>query len=78
MSEAQSYVDAFLVSTGWKPTQSLLVAGALRYAEYDYFKAQMIEHVVLKGRKVEGLPKGDYEFTDWESLFRAIDSFARA
>ena len=77
MLEAQSYVDAFFVSTGWKPTQSLLVAGALRYSEYDYFKEQIIEHVVLKGRRVEG-PKGDYEFTDWETLSRAVDSFARA
>ena len=76
-SEARSYVDAFLGSTGWKPTQSLLVAGALRYAEYDYFKEQIIEHVVLKGRKVEG-PKGDYEFTDWEALSRAVDSFVRS
>jgi len=77
MSEAQSYVDAFLVSTGWKPTQSLLIAGALRYDEYDYFKAQIIEHVVLKCREVEGA-KGDYEFTDWETLSRAVESFARA
>ena len=76
MLEAQSYVDAFFVSTGWKPSQSLLVAGALRYSEYDYFKEQIIEYVVLKGRKVEG-PKGDYEFTDWETLSRAVDSFAR-
>jgi menaquinone-dependent protoporphyrinogen oxidase len=77
MLEAQSYVDAFLVSTGWKPTQSLLVAGALRYDEYDYFKAQIIEHVVLKCREVAGA-KGDYEFTDWGSLSRAVESFARA
>ena len=42
MPEAQSYLDAFLKGTGWKPTQSLLVAGALRYAEYDYFKEQII------------------------------------
>jgi menaquinone-dependent protoporphyrinogen oxidase len=37
MLEAQSYVNDFLVNTGWKPTQSLLIAGALRYDEYDYF-----------------------------------------
>jgi menaquinone-dependent protoporphyrinogen oxidase len=77
MLEAQSYVDEFLASTGWKPTQSLLIAGALRYEEYDYFKAQIIEHVVLKGRKVEG-PKGDHEFTDWDTLSRAVESFVRA
>lgn len=77
MPEAQSYLDAFLKSTGWKPTQSLLVAGALRYAEYDYFKEQIIEHVVLKGRKMDGRT-GDHEFTDWASLSRAIDSFVRS
>jgi menaquinone-dependent protoporphyrinogen oxidase len=77
MLEARSYVDAFLASTGWKPTESLLVAGALRYAEYDYFKQQVIEHLVLKGREVEGA-KGDHEFTDWASLYRAVDKFVRA
>ncbi|MEP7173390.1 MAG: flavodoxin domain-containing protein [Aestuariivirga sp.] len=75
--EAQSYIDEFLTSTGWKPTQSLLVAGALRYAEYDYFKQQIIEHVVLKDRKVVS-PEGDHEFTDWSSLARAIDTFIRS
>jgi menaquinone-dependent protoporphyrinogen oxidase len=77
MPEAQSYLDDFLVSTGWKPTQSLLIAGALRYDEYDYFKAQIIEHVVLKCREVEGA-KGDYEFTDWDTLCRAVESFVRS
>jgi menaquinone-dependent protoporphyrinogen oxidase len=75
--EARSYVDAFLVGTGWTPTQTLLVAGALRYGEYDYFKEQIIEHIVLKSRKVEG-PKGDYDFTDWAALFQAVDSFVWA
>jgi menaquinone-dependent protoporphyrinogen oxidase len=77
VSDAQRYADAFLHSTGWKPTTYLLVAGALRYDEYDYFKAQIIQHVVLKCREVEGA-KGDYEFTNWENLFQAVDSFIRA
>jgi len=75
--EAQSYVDALLKSTSWKPTQSFLVAGALRYTEYDYFKQQILEHVVLKGRQVEGR-NGDHEFTDWASLFRTIETFVRS
>lgn len=77
MTDARSYVDAFLASTGWKPTQSLLIAGALRHAEYDYFMEQIIEHVVLKGRRVEG-PNGDHEFTDWASLSQVIDAFVRS
>jgi menaquinone-dependent protoporphyrinogen oxidase len=75
--DAKSYVEEFLKSTSWKPTQFLLVAGALRYTEYDYFKEQILEHVVLKGRKVEGR-KGDHEFTDWDFLFRTIETFVRS
>jgi len=77
IQEAQSYVETFLDRTRWTPTQHLLVAGALRYAEYDYFKAQIIEHVVVKNRSVAGT-KGDYEFTDWESLLQAVATFVRA
>ena len=77
MTEARSYVDAFLASTDWKPTQSILVAGALRYTQYDYFEEQFIEHIVLKGRKVDR-PAGDYEFTDWAALSRVIESFVRS
>lgn len=76
IAEAQCYVDAFLADTGWKTAQSLLVAGALRYTEYDYFQEQVIEHIVLKGHKVEA-PKVDLEFTDWVSLLRVIDTFVR-
>lgn len=76
MTEARSYVESFLAGTGWKPTQSALVAGALRHAEYDYFKEQIIEHIVLKGRMAE-TPVQDCEFTDWAALSRVIDSFIR-
>jgi menaquinone-dependent protoporphyrinogen oxidase len=77
LPEAQSYVDAFLADTGWTPTRSLLVAGALRYSEYDYFQAQVIEHVVLKGRKIEGSQE-NLEFTDWAALSRNVESFVRS
>jgi menaquinone-dependent protoporphyrinogen oxidase len=77
VADAQRYANVFLRNTGWKPTTSLLVAGALRYDEYDYFKAQIIQHVVLKCREVEGA-KGDYEFTNWEGLFEAVDLLIRS
>ena len=72
--EAQSYVDRFLSNLGWAPTETLMVAGALRYDEYDYFKDQIVAHVVLEGRTVAG-PKGDHEFTDWDALANAVVSF---
>jgi menaquinone-dependent protoporphyrinogen oxidase len=76
-ADAQDYVDEFFAYTGWQASRALLVAGALRYDEYDYFMEQIVEHVVMKGRELEG-PKGDHEFTDWEALSRSVEDFAQA
>lgn len=76
-ADAQSYVDEFFTYTGWQASQALLVAGALRYDEYDYFMEQIVEHVILKGREVNG-PAGDHEFTDWDALSRSVEAFAQS
>ena len=75
-SDAENYINDFQKRTGWNASLSLAVAGALRFAEYDYFQAQIIRHVVLKGHKP--LPNTDYEFTDWNSLLTAIKAFIAA
>lgn len=74
--EAQEYVDQFLAETGWQPTQTELVAGALVYTQYDFFKRQIMKFIVRKG----GGPTDashDYEFTDWNALSKFIDSFIK-
>ena len=38
---------------------------------------QIVEHVVLKDREVNG-PKGDHEFTDWDGLARSVEAFVQA
>src|SRR5690606_1371751 len=43
MAEAQSYVDRFLETTGWKPDACLLLAGAVRLSSYDYFERQVMK-----------------------------------
>jgi menaquinone-dependent protoporphyrinogen oxidase len=76
LADARSYLESFLAGTGWKPSATLLVAGALRYDEYDYFKEQIIQHVVLKGRRT--VDEGhDHDFTDWAALAAAVDAFLR-
>jgi menaquinone-dependent protoporphyrinogen oxidase len=76
-AEARSYLDHLLECTGWKPTAMHLAAGALRYDEYDYFKEQIIRHVVLRGLGAADI-KGDHDFTDWKALERFVDDFVRA
>lgn len=74
-SEAQGYIDDFLASANWQPKHCLKAAGALRYSEYDYFKEQIIKHVVLKGRSDDIHTGRDHEFTDWALIKQFIDQF---
>ncbi len=71
-AEAQSYIDLFVDRTGFNPNSYALVAGALRYSEYDYFMAQVVEHVVLASH--ENITE-DREFTNWQQLEIDIDNF---
>jgi menaquinone-dependent protoporphyrinogen oxidase len=75
-AEARSYVDHLLESAGWQPAATHLAAGALRYDEYDYFKEQIIRHIVLRGRDAADI-KGDHNFTDWKALERFVNDFVR-
>lgn len=73
--EARNYVENFVQDTAWRPLTHL-AGGALRYAEYDYFKEHIIRHVVMEGRD---LPDGeqDCELTDWEALDEFITAFLK-
>jgi len=64
----------FLDETGWKPTSIEYAAGAIRYAQYDFFKKITLRQLT---RRVGGTgdTKVDHEFTDWEKLKKALDSF---
>lgn len=75
--EPRSYVDNLLQSTGWVPAATHLAAGALHFDEYDYFKEQIIRHVVLRRHGAASV-KGDHEFTDWKALGRFVDNFVTA
>jgi len=74
-ADAQRYIATFIEETGWKPSTSLPVAGALRGGEYDYFQQQILEHVVLKDREVD--PEQEHEFTDWKALGEAVEAFLK-
>ena len=73
-ADAQRYVDMFLERVNWRPATVLLVAGAVRRAEYDYYREQILAHVVLEGRDLDD-PESDQEFTDWDALAKAVDTF---
>jgi menaquinone-dependent protoporphyrinogen oxidase len=74
--EAQKYVDRFMSLTGWRPHVTLLLGGALRFAEYDYFQEQILKFIVMK-RGVASNTGLDREFTDWSALAGFLDEFLR-
>lgn len=65
--DAASYVERFVKVTGWRPKSVHLAKGALKYSEYDFFKEQIIRHIVMAGRDIPSDQK-DWEFTDWAAL----------
>lgn len=73
-TEAQEYVDRFVSVTGWRPRMTLLLGGALRFTEYDYFQEQVVKFIVLKRGDAAGTDR-DREFTDWNVLASFVDSF---
>jgi menaquinone-dependent protoporphyrinogen oxidase len=73
-AEAQDYVDRFMATTGWRPAKTLLLGGALRWSECDYFQRQVLKHVLSK-RGVVPDEDANYEFTDWTLLQSFVDDF---
>lgn len=73
--EAQGYVDDFVSSTGWTPRETLLVGGAARFTEYDYFQEQVVKFIVMRRGELDDGGQ-DREFTDWAALGRFVDTFA--
>ena len=73
-TEAQRYVDSFVSQTGWHPRMTLLLGGALRFTEYDYFQEQIVKFVVMKRGGAASTAR-DREFTDWNALAGFVDVF---
>ncbi len=72
--EAWDYLTEMKMRTGFTPSKEMIVAGAVRTDSYDYFEKQVLNNVVLGGRKVD-LVDGVREFTDWDKLRAEIDAF---
>ncbi|HMK89318.1 MAG TPA: flavodoxin domain-containing protein [Methylocystis sp.] len=73
-AEAKQCADAFVAETGLKPQATLLIAGALKYARYDFFKRALLRYLVRPGgMKAEEVSEA--EFTDWNELARFVDEF---
>ncbi len=74
IEEAGEYVEELKMRTGFTPDAELLVAGAVRTGQYDYFATQVLRHVVMRDRDFD--PAGEeHEFTDWAALSAGLAAF---
>ncbi|MGI9498681.1 MAG: flavodoxin domain-containing protein [Geminicoccaceae bacterium] len=72
--DAASCADRFLSAAEWKPTVTHLVAGAIRYSQYDFFKSWILRMIAsTKGASTD--TSQDHEFTDWKDLDAFVDAF---
>lgn len=69
--EARRYVEELLRHTGWRPSVSITVGGAMAYTKYGFWMRLLLK--LISARK--GGPTDtsrDHEMTDWN----AVDRFA--
>lgn len=65
----QHCIDVFCEQTGWTPTRTEPIAGALQYREYDVFTRQLMR-LLMKHTGHPSDASQDYDYTDWEGVDR--------
>lgn len=62
--ETNSYTRKFLDSSAWKPTETAVFAGALRYPRYGFLDRVMIQLIMrMTGGETDSTK--EVEYTDW-------------
>jgi len=74
LRDAEKYIEELKTRTGFEPDAELMIAGAVRITQYDYFAMQLIQHVVLRDRDYD-VSAGEQEFTDWKALKAGVFEF---
>ena len=73
--ELDSIMGRFLQASGWRPTTTKVVAGALLYTQYNWLKRLVMKRIVAKARGDLDTSR-DYEYTDWTDLESFAKTFA--
>lgn len=64
---ARACADEFARDTAWCPGHIFLVAGALKYTQYDFMK-RMLMRLIAQRNGGDTDTTHDYEYTDWTRL----------
>ena len=72
--ETNVYVRKFLQRITWKPTLSVVFAGALLYPRYKFFDRIMIQ-LIMRITGGETDPTKEIEYTDWQKVRSFSEAF---
>ena len=75
-ADAHRMVEVFVEETGWRPAQSLCVAGALAYSHYNVFIKWIMKRIARKAGAPTDASR-DYEFTDWAVVDEFVGELVR-
>lgn len=73
-AEAQAIPRNYVEHLGWHPDTVEVIAGALKFSEYGFFRRVAMKSISEKEMGTDIDTSRDYEFTDWNQ----VDRFARA
>jgi menaquinone-dependent protoporphyrinogen oxidase len=73
--EVQAIVNRFLLSTGWRPTITKNVAGALMYRKYGWFKRRIMKWITAKAGGNTDTSR-NWVYTDWDDVRAFAEQFA--
>lgn len=74
--QVNAIVDRFLMTTGWRPTWTKSVAGALMYSKYGWLKRWIMKRIAAKSGGDTDTSR-DYEYTDWRDVRWFAERFGR-
>jgi len=73
--QAAGYVEKFLGDTQWQPTQTITLAGAIKYTRYGFVTRYIMKRIARREGNSTDTTR-DHEYTDWEAVTRFAQKFA--
>lgn len=72
--DLDAIAERFFAKTDWHPTETKVVAGALRYTEYGWWKRRIMRNIAAKAHGDTDTSR-DFEYTDWTDLAAFTQQF---
>ena len=74
--DLDAIIDRFVTETGWRPTTTKIVAGALLYTRYNWLKRLVMRRIARKAGGDTDTTR-DHVYTDWNDVRGFAEGFGR-